>query len=92
MKRDISRYYPPGCDREKWSGMAVLGLVAMGFAQLAIYFYRFSSAYDMLNWDNKHTVIINGNVKMAPFSMLAALMSSRCGWRAAMFSIVSAIF
>ena len=70
MKRDLSRYYPPGCDREKWNGMAVLGLIAMGFVQVVIYFYRFSMAYDMLNWDVKHTVIISGNVKMAPFSML----------------------
>ncbi len=71
MKRGITRFYPPGYDYEKWNGRAILLIVAMVMAQLIIYAGRFGAAFGDLYWNNDHTVIIDGRIKMPPFPELA---------------------
>ena len=67
-KHDLSKYYPPGYNYEKWNSFAISALVILMFAILIAYSDRFSDAYSELDWNRYHTEILSGRVKMQPFA------------------------
>ena len=69
-KRDLSKYYPPGYDYQKWNSFAVVALVILFIALLLVYTNRYNSAWMGLNWNYNKTAIVDGSVKMPPFREL----------------------
>ena len=67
-KRDLSKYYPPGYDYQRWNSYAIIALVVLAFAVLIAYSGRFSDAYSKLDWNRYHTEILSGSIKMQPFA------------------------
>ena len=60
-KRDLSKYYPPGYDYQRWNSYAIIALVVLAFAVLIAYSGRFSDAYSKLDWNRYHTEILSGS-------------------------------
>ena len=75
-KRDLSKYYPPGFDYERWNTFAVLALVILLLAVLITYSSKYSYAYSLLYKDWHHMIIDESRTMQTFGSILAGTFSA----------------